>query len=39
MSKEIRHLRHVLIDLLGMMNRPQREMALIPGRYRIVNQP
>ena len=29
MSKEIRHLHHTLIDLLGMMNRPQRDTALI----------
>jgi DNA-binding MarR family transcriptional regulator len=29
MSKEIRHLHHALIDLLGMMNRPQRDTALI----------
>jgi hypothetical protein len=29
MSKEIRRLHHTLIDLLGMMNRPQRDTALI----------
>lgn len=29
MGKEIRHLHHALIDLLGMMNRPQRDTALI----------
>src|SRR5579862_3526563 len=29
MSKEIRHLHHALIDLVGMMNRPQRDTALI----------
>src|SRR5271168_1087602 len=29
MSKEIRRLHHALIDLLGMMNRPQRDTALI----------
>ena len=28
-SKEIRHLHHALIDLMGMMNRPQRDTALI----------
>ncbi len=28
-SKEIRHLHHALIDLLGMLNRPQRDTALI----------
>jgi DNA-binding MarR family transcriptional regulator len=29
MNKEIRHLHHTLIDLIGMMNRPQRDIALI----------
>ena len=29
MNKEIRHLHHALIDLIGMMNRPQRDIALI----------
>src|ERR1700677_1122603 len=29
MNKEIRHLHHTLIDLIGMMNRPQRDTALI----------
>jgi DNA-binding MarR family transcriptional regulator len=29
MSKEIRQLHHALIDLVGMMNRPQRDTALI----------
>src|SRR5579864_8437488 len=29
MSKEIRRLHHALIDLVGMMNRPQRDTALI----------
>ncbi|MGB8683908.1 MAG: MarR family winged helix-turn-helix transcriptional regulator [Candidatus Binatus sp.] len=29
MNKEIRQLHHALIDLIGMMNRPQRDTALI----------
>jgi DNA-binding MarR family transcriptional regulator len=29
MSKEVRRLHHALIDLIGMMNRPQRDIALI----------
>lgn len=29
MTKEIRQLHHTLIDLVGMMNRPQRDVALI----------
>ncbi len=29
MNKEIRQLHHALIDLVGMMNRPQRDTALI----------
>jgi DNA-binding MarR family transcriptional regulator len=28
-SKEVRHLHHALIDLVGMVNRPQRDTALI----------
>jgi DNA-binding MarR family transcriptional regulator len=28
-STEVRHLHHALIDLVGMMNRPQRDTALI----------
>jgi DNA-binding MarR family transcriptional regulator len=29
MSKEVRQLHHSLVDLIGMMNRPQRDTALI----------
>jgi DNA-binding MarR family transcriptional regulator len=29
LSKEVRHLHHALIDLVGMMNRPQRDTTLI----------
>ena len=29
MNKEIRHLHHTLVDLVGLMNRPQRDSALL----------